>query len=318
MGRMIPGRKFAVMAAAAVLLAACSSGGGDTADSSASPAAGGGGPITIATTNFSETKILASMYQQVLEANGVDASIKELTTREVIVPALEKGEVQLTPEYLGSLTEFLNKEVNGADAEQLATGDADATFTAVTPLAEQQGLTLLTPSPAQDQNAFAVTADFASQNNLQTLTQLGEYSQANPITLGGPPECPKRPFCQPGLEQTYNVKVGSFVPLDAGGPLTIQALKQGKVNVGLVFSSSGSVAANDLVVLEDDKGLQTAENILPALYSPAVTDTITTALDKVSAALTTDELQLLNQQVEIDRQSPEKVATAFLEEKGLL
>ncbi len=315
---MIPGRKFAVMAAAAVLLAACSSGGGDTADSSASPAAGGGGPITIATTNFSETKILASMYQQVLEANGVDASIKELTTREVIVPALEKGEVQLTPEYLGSLTEFLNKEVNGADAEQLATGDADATFTAVTPLAEQQGLTLLTPSPAQDQNAFAVTADFASQNNLQTLTQLGEYSQANPITLGGPPECPKRPFCQPGLEQTYNVKVGSFVPLDAGGPLTIQALKQGKVNVGLVFSSSGSVAANDLVVLEDDKGLQTAENILPALYTPAVTDTITTALDKVSSALTTDELQQLNQQVEIDRQSPEKVATAFLQEKGLL
>ena len=315
---MIPGRKFAVMAAAAVLLAACSSGGGDTADSSASPAAGGGGPITIATTNFSETKILASMYQQVLEANGVDASIKELTTREVIVPALEKGEVQLTPEYLGSLTEFLNKEVNGADAEQLATGDPDATFTAVTPLAEQQGLTLLTPSPAQDQNAFAVTADFASQNNLQTLTQLGEYSQANPITLGGPPECPKRPFCQPGLEQTYNVKVGSFVPLDAGGPLTIQALKQGKVNVGLVFSSSGSVAANDLVVLEDDKGLQTAENILPALYTPAVTDTITTALDKVSSALTTDELQQLNQQVEIDRQSPEKVATAFLQEKGLL
>ncbi|MEI2785661.1 MAG: ABC transporter substrate-binding protein [Candidatus Nanopelagicales bacterium] len=315
---MIPGRKFAVLAAAAVLLTACSSGGGDTADSSASPAAGGGGPITIATTNFSETKILASMYQQVLEANGVDASIKELTTREVIVPALEKGEVQLTPEYLGSLTEFLNKEVNGADAEQLATGDADATFTAVTPLAEQQGLTLLTPSPAQDQNAFAVTADFASQNNLQTLTQLGEYSQANPITLGGPPECPKRPFCQPGLEQTYNVKVGSFVPLDAGGPLTIQALKQGKVNVGLVFSSSGSVAANDLVVLEDDKGLQTAENILPALYTPAVTDTITTALDKVSSALTTDELQQLNQQVEIDRQSPEKVATAFLQEKGLL
>lgn len=314
---MIPGRKFAVLAAAAVLLAACSSGGSD-ADSSASPAAGGGGPITIATTNFSETKILASMYQQVLQANGVDASIKELTTREVIVPALEKGEVQLTPEYLGSLTEFLNKEVNGADAEQLATGDADATFAAVTPLAEQQGLTLLTPSAAQDQNAFAVTADFASQNSLQTLTQLGEYSQANPITLGGPPECPKRPFCQPGLEQTYNVKVGSFVPLDAGGPLTIQALKQGKVNVGLVFSSSGSVAANDLVVLEDDKGLQTAENILPALSTPAVTDTITTALDKVSAALTTDELQQLNQQVEIDRQSPEKVATAFLQEKGLL
>lgn len=313
---MIRGRKIALMAAAAVVLAACSSGGGDSADPSASP--GGGGPITIATTNFSETKIIASMYQQVLEANGVQASIKELTTREVIVPALEKGEVQLTPEYLGSLTEFLNKEVNGADAEQLATGDAEATFEAVTPLAEQRGLTLLTPSPAQDQNAFAVTSDFATQNNLQTLTQLGEYSQQSPITLGGPPECPKRPFCQPGLEQTYNVKVGSFVPLDAGGPLTIQALNQGKVNVGLVFSSSGSVAANNLVVLEDDKGLQTAENILPALNTSAVTDTITEQLDNVSAALTTDELQQLNEQVEIDRQSPEKVATAFLQEKGLI
>lgn len=310
-------RKFALVAATAVVLAACSSGGGDTADSSASPGSGGG-PITIATTNFSETKIIASMYQQVLEANGVKASIKELTTREVILPALEKGEVQLTPEYLGSMTEFLNKQVNGTDAKQLATGDADTTFAAVTPLAQEQGLTLLTPSPAQDQNAFAVTQDFATQNNLQTLTQLGEYSQQNPITLGGPPECPKRPFCQPGLEQTYDVKVGSFVPLDAGGPLTIQALNQGKVNVGLVFSSSGSVAANNLVVLQDDKGLQTAENILPALYTPAVTDTITEQLNKVSAALTTDELQQLNQQVEIDRRSPQKVAQAFLEEKGLL
>jgi osmoprotectant transport system substrate-binding protein len=308
--------RLAALAAGAVLLAACSSGSGDA---ESSPSAGdGGGPITIATTNFSETKILASMYQQVLQANGVDASIKELTTREVIVPALESGEVQLTPEYLGSFTEFINKQVNGTDAEQLASGDEQATFDAVTPLAEQEQITLLTPSAAQDQNAFAVTQDFATQNNLQTLTQLGEYSQQNPITLGGPPECPKRPFCQPGLEQTYDVNVGSFVPLDAGGPLTIQALKQGKVNVGLVFSSSGSVQANELVVLEDDKGLQTAENITPALYTPAVTDTITEQLDKVSAALTTEELQQLNAQVEIDRQSPQKVAEQWLTEKGLL
>lgn len=309
--------RIAAFAAGAVMLAACSSGGGD-AGSSASPSGDAGGPITIATTNFSETKILASMYQQVLQANGVDASIKELTTREVIVPALEKGEVQLTPEYLGSFTEFINKQVNGADSEQLATGDAQATYDAVTPIAAEKDITLLTPSAAQDQNAFAVTNDFATQNNLQTLTQLGEYSQANPITLGGPPECPKRPFCQPGLEETYNVKVGSFVPLDAGGPLTIQALKQGKVNVGLVFSSSGSVQANDLVVLEDDKGLQTAENILPALYTPAVTDTITQSLDKVSAALTTEELQQLNAQVEIDRRSPQKVAEEWLQSKGLV
>jgi len=316
---MIPGRrtaKLALLAAAALVITGCSSDSGDSTDD-ASPG-GGGGPIVVATTNFSETKILASMYQQVLQANGVEASIKELTTREVIIPALQSGEVQLTPEYLGSLTEFLNKEANGADAPQVATGDAQATYTEAQTLAEPADLTLLEPSAAQDQNAFAVTQAFADQNGLSTLSELGTYSQQSPITLGGPPECPKRPFCQPGLEETYNVDVGSFVPLDAGGPLTIQALKQDKVNVGLVFSSSGSVAANDLVVLEDDKGLQTAENILPALYTPAVTDTITTALNEVSAALTTDELQQLNSQVEIDRQSPQKVAEQWLTEQGLL
>jgi osmoprotectant transport system substrate-binding protein len=316
---MIPGRrtaKLALLAAAALVITGCSSDSGDSTDG-ASPG-GGGGPIVVATTNFSETKILASMYQQVLQANGVEASIKELTTREVIIPALQQGEVQLTPEYLGSLTEFLNKEANGTDAAQIATGDAQATYAEAQKLAEPMDLTLLEPSAAQDQNAFAVTQAFADQNGLSTLSQLGTYSQQSPITLGGPPECPKRPFCQPGLEETYNVDVGSFVPLDAGGPLTIQALKQDKVNVGLVFSSSGSVAANDLVVLEDDKGLQTAENILPALYTPAVTDTITTALNEVSAALTTDELQQLNSQVEIDRQSPQKVAEQWLTEQGLL
>ncbi|HPE13439.1 MAG: ABC transporter substrate-binding protein [Actinobacteria bacterium] len=316
---MILGRrtaKLALLAAAALVITGCSSDSGDSTDD-ASPG-GGGGPIVVATTNFSETKILASMYQQVLQANGVEASIKELTTREVIIPALQSGEVQLTPEYLGSLTEFLNKEANGADAPQVATGDAQATYTEAQTLAEPADLTLLEPSAAQDQNAFAVTQAFADQNGLSTLSELGTYSQQSPITLGGPPECPKRPFCQPGLEETYNVDVGSFVPLDAGGPLTIQALKQDKVNVGLVFSSSGSVAANDLVVLEDDKGLQTAENILPALYTPAVTDTITTALNEVSAALTTDELQQLNSQVEIDRQSPQKVAEQWLTEQGLL
>jgi osmoprotectant transport system substrate-binding protein len=297
--------KIALLAAGALMMAACSSsdGGGEA---SASPSGDVGGPITIATTNFSETKILASMYQQVLESKGIDASIKELTTREVIIPALQEGEVQLTPEYLGSLTEYLNKSENGADAAQIATGDSEQTYAEAQKLAGSVDLTLLTPSAAQDQNSFAVTQDFAT------------YSQQSPITLGGPPECPKRPFCQPGLEETYDVKVGSFVPLDAGGPLTIQALKQGKVNVGLVFSSSGSVAANDLVVLEDDKGLQTAENILPALYTPAVTETITSALDAVSAALTTDELQQLNQQVEIDRRSPEKVAEEWLNTEGLL
>ncbi len=306
---------FALTAALGVALSGCSS--------SDESAAGGGSdaaaePIVIATTNFTETKILAEMYQQVLAKSGQPSSVKELTTREVIAPALEKGEVQLTPEYLGSLTEFLNKATNGADTEQVASGDVQATLTAARALSEPKSMTLLEPSAAQDQNAFAVTTDFATANSLTTLSELGAFSQTTPITLGGPPECPQRPFCQPGLESTYGVSVGSFVPLDAGGPLTIQALNQGKVDVGLVFSSSGSVTANDLVVLADDKQLQTAENIVPALYTPAVTDTITTALDSVSAVLTTDDLQTMNAAVEIDREDPATVASDYLTSKGLL
>jgi osmoprotectant transport system substrate-binding protein len=307
---------LALSAALGLTLTACSSDDG-AADGAASSGSGST-PIVIATTNFTETKILASMYEQVLEKAGQPAEVKELTTREVIAPALESGEVQLTPEYLGSLTEFLNKATNGPDAPQVASGDVAASFDAAQALAGPKNITLLEPSAAQDQNAFAVTGDFATANNLATLSDLAAFSQGSPITLGGPPECPQRPFCQPGLEEVYGVQVAEFLPLDAGGPLTIQAVNQGKVQVGLVFSSSGSVTANDLVVLADDKDWQTAENILPALHTPAVTEAITAALDSVSAVLTTDDLQALNAQVEIDREDPTAVATQYLASKGLL
>lgn len=308
--RLLPA--LALAAALGLSLAACSSGESGAGGASA-PA-----PVVIATTNFTETKILASMYAQVLEKAGQPAPVKELTTREVIAPALEKGEVQLTPEYLGSLTEYLNKATNGPDAPQIASGDVQASLAAAKGLAGPKNITLLEPSAAQDQNAFAVTKDFATAHGLATLSDLGTYSKGTPITLGGPPECPQRPFCQPGLERVYGVQVKQFVPLDAGGPLTIQAVDQGKVDVGLVFSSSGAVTANDLVILTDDREWQTAENILPALNTAAVTDTITKALDSVSAVLTTDELQALNAQVEIDRKDPQAVATQFLKDKGLL
>lgn len=309
--RLLPALALAV--ALALPLTACSSG-----DSGADGASASATPIVVATTNFTETKILAHIYQQVLVKAGQPAQVKELTTREVIAPALEKGEVQLTPEYLGSLTEYLNKAANGPDAAQVASGDVQATLAAARKLAEPKNITLLDPADAQDQNAFAVTKDFASTNDLTTLSDLGQFSAANPIKLGGPPECPKRPFCQQGLEQVYDVKVGKFVPLDAGGPLTIQAVQQGKVDVGTVFSSSAAVGANDLVILTDDKGWQTAENVLPALNTAAVNDTVTEVLDSVSAVLSTEDLQALNAQVEIDRRDPEAVATKYLQDKGLI
>jgi len=272
----------------------------------------------IATTNFSETNLISQMYLQAMVDRGYPAEIKQLGNREVIVPALRVGEVQITAEYLGSVTEFLNRRANGPDADQVASGNTEETFAAAKQLAAAQNITLLTPSPAQDQNAFAVTGDFARAHGLTTLSDLAAYSQENPVRLGAAPECPQRSFCLPGLESVYGVNVSEFVPLDAGGPLTIQAIRQGRVDFGVVFSSSGSVAGNDLVVLTDDKELQTAENIVPAVYSPAATEGITAVLDEVSAALTTEGLQEMNRQVEVLRKNPRLVAQEFLVESGII
>lgn len=310
--------------AVALTLAACggSSSGGSSATASStegtSAAPTAGGPITVGAFNFGESKILANMYAAALDAVGYDATVKELTNREVVQPALEKNEIQVVPEYLGTLTEFLNLKVNGPDATPLASGDVDATYAELQTLAESVGITVLTPSPAADQNAFAVTREFAEANGITTISELAEYSASNDVTLGGPPECPDRPFCQPGLEETYGMKVADFVSLDAGGPLTKQALAQGKIDVGLVFSSDGGVAAQDLVVLVDDKKLQTADNVVAAVNTQAVTPALTEALDAVNAALTTEDLIALNKAVDIDRDDPEDVALQWLADKGLV
>ncbi len=201
----------------------------------------GSGEVVIGAANFAENQTLAEIYATVLDAAGFNASTKTLGNRELYLPALQKGTIDVVPEYAGTVTEFLNKRENGANAEPVASGDLDATVQALEKLAAQVGLKFGEPSEAADQNAFAVTSAFAQEHDLQTLSDLGEACGGG-VVLGGPPECPHRPFCQPGLEDTYGVSVESFRALDAGGPLTKTALRQGKVAVGLVFSSDGELA----------------------------------------------------------------------------
>ena len=146
----------------------------------------------------------------------------------------------------------------------------------------------------------------------------GGGSVASRLTLGGPPECPKRPFCLPGLKETYGVEFADFKPLDVGGPLTVKALANGQIDVGLLFSTSSAIPDNNFVVLEDDKNLQTAENITPVVRSEVLDDSITQQLNAVSAALDTDTITELNGRVELDREDPADVAADFLEQEGLL
>jgi osmoprotectant transport system substrate-binding protein len=140
---------------------------------------------------------------------------------------------------------------------------------------------------------------------------------ASTLTLGGPPECPTRPFCAVGLKDTYGVVFGSFKPLDIGGPLTVAALDSGSIDVGLLFSTSSVISDKGWVVLEDDKHLQQADNIVPVVRQAVVNDEITSLLNAISAALTTENITALNKQVEIDKKDPADVAGAFLDDKGL-
>lgn len=200
---------------------------------------GGKGKVVVGAANFSENQILANIFVDVLKAAGFDASVKPVTSRDVYGPALEAGQLQVMAEYAGTFTEYFNKKANGADAAPAASSDLQATVTALRGFAEKKGLKILEPAEAADQNAFAVTKTFAEANDLHTLSDLKSYKGS--LVLGGPPECPTRPFCQAGLEKTYGLTFASFVALDAGGPLTKTALKQGKVQLGLVFSSDGSL-----------------------------------------------------------------------------
>ncbi|MGY1820633.1 glycine betaine ABC transporter substrate-binding protein [Geodermatophilus sp. SYSU D00079] len=206
----------------------------------------GSGPIAVGGANFTESTILANVYADVLTAAGFDASVREVGNRELYLPALISGsEIQVFPEYLATLAETLNRQVNGPDATQeapVASSDPQETLTAVQPLVEQVGLVLGEPSQAADQNAFAVTQAFADQVGVATLSELADACGDGSLVLGGPTECPERPFCQPGLEETYGLQFAEFRELDSGGPLTKAALQQGEISVGLVFSSDGALA----------------------------------------------------------------------------
>jgi osmoprotectant transport system substrate-binding protein len=201
---------------------------------------GGHGTIVVAAADFSESVALANVYAAVLTKAGFDTSVKELTSREMLEPALESGAVQVTPEYAATLTTFLAGKEKQPDVR--ASNEIGQTMAALRPLAERRGLTVLDPSVATNQNAFAVTKETADSLGVKTLSDLAAKC-AGGVTFGGPPECPQRPFCQPALEKTYSLKITQFSALDADGPLTRQALKQGRVTLAEVFSSDADVVS---------------------------------------------------------------------------
>jgi osmoprotectant transport system substrate-binding protein len=293
-------RLVAALALAAGVLAACSSGGGAK-----------GTPITVASFGFSESEVLAQVYGQALQHAGAKVTYKlKLGNREVVAPALEKGDIDLVPEYLGNYLGYL-------DPKQTSGMPADQALTALQAAAKAKGLTVTKASSAADGDVLAVTKDFAQKNGLTTISDLKKV--AGTLALAGPSECETRQTCLLGLRSTYGLTV-TFLSTgqDAGGPITKAALNDNKAQVARLFSSDTDVAAGGkYVVLQDDKSFQQAGNVVPVIRTSKATAKVVEVLDKVSAALTTEELIALNKQTDVDKLDPADVAAAFVKAKGL-
>jgi osmoprotectant transport system substrate-binding protein len=206
-------------------------------------AKGPGGKIVVGAANFSENQTLAELYKIALNAAGYTATTQTIGNRELYEPALEKNQIQVVPEYAATLTEFLNGKVNGASPPPQASSDLSATVTALKADGNKLGLTFGDASQAADENAYAVTKATADKYSLKTLSDFAAKCSGKSSVLGGPAECPQRPFCQPGLESKYGISFGEFKSLDSGGTLTKTALTSGQVTIGLVFSSDAALAS---------------------------------------------------------------------------
>ncbi|MFG2925902.1 ABC transporter substrate-binding protein [Streptomyces sp. NPDC048305] len=303
-------------------LAAC---GGDSLEKEGgsdkgSGAGSGKGSLVVGAAGFTESKVLAELYAQILGDAGYDTSITTVKNRELYEPSLEKGEIDVVPEYAATLAEFLNAKVNGApEAEKnpVASGDVTATVAALEKLATPLGLKVLPAGDAVDQNAFAVSKEFAEKNDLRTLSDLGDSKIKVKIAAGD--ECEVRPFCAPGLKKTYGIDVTGIDPKGVGTPQSKQAVKDGKDQLVLTTTTDAVLDSYGLVFLEDDKKLQNADNVLPVLNAKdAGAPEIAEALGKLTGVLTTEDLAELNRKVDAERAKPADAAADYLRSKGLI
>jgi len=274
-----------VTAAVAVLgLTAC--GGSSNPLSSGSPPSSGasGGSITIGSGNFAESRLLAEVYAAALTAKGVTVT-KHLNigSREVYFPALKDGSIDLIPDYSGTLLQYLNKSATQVTSDEVYTALKQTLPT---------GLSALDQAAAQDKDAIVVTKATADQYHLKSITDIAPV--CSKLTFGGPPELQTRPDGLPGFKSHYNCVFGSFKALDAGGPLTVAALKNGNVQAADIFTTDSSIPTNGWIILDDPKNNFAAQNVVPIINTSKDNATVSAALNAVQAKLDTATLAQLD------------------------
>jgi osmoprotectant transport system substrate-binding protein len=324
-------RPLATALAAGLLLATSACAGDDLddkADNSSTPApsssapadespsaAAGGGPVTIASQSFPEAALVASMYEQLLTAKGYQPEVKLVDSRDGYMATFPKS-VDIVPEYVGGIVNFLNSRENGDSAKPLEAGDGAELASDGAELLDGAGITLLDVSPATDTNAFFVTKDYAEKNDVDALSDL----EGDSVKLAAAPDCEGRLDCEGGLSDEYGIDVTEVLPLGYASDQTYQAVIDGEAELGETSTTDGTLESQGLVVLDDDKQIQPAQNLVPAVSTefldanPGLAD----ILNPLMQALTTEKLTELNARVSVNREKAEDVAKDFLTESGLL
>ncbi len=304
--RMHRNRAIGAGVIAFALLAGACGDSGDDAGSREGP------EIIVGIQDFGESAILAEIYAGALESDGFSTSTQAVGGfRDLELGAFSAGDINLAPEYAASMLEFLNENAGEA------TGDATATTDLLNERLAEIDLVALEPSEAVDTNAFVITQETSDSLGITSLSDLA--ANGADLRLGGPADCETNPFCMPGLQRDYDLDLsGSFQPLD-GGPITVQALEAGEIDVAVLFSTSGVIADRGFVLLEDDRNMLAADNVVPVLtvaLRDAYGDDLVARLNDVSSRLTTADLTELNRRFDIDNEDADDIADDWLEANG--
>ncbi|WP_105973427.1 ABC transporter substrate-binding protein [Streptomyces geranii] len=306
--RALLGGLFA--AASVPALAACA--GGITSLDEGSGSSGGGsgssaGGLTIGTANFTENQVLGYLYAAVLGAAGVKTKVRpNLGSREILIPAMKSGDIDLLPEYQGALLHYVAPKATATEE-----GEMQNALTIALPA----GLQVLPYGMAEDSDAFVVTRETATKYGLTSLADLKK--QNGKLVIGAAAEVKTREVGVVGLKEVYGVEFKEFKSLDSSGPLVKGALKKGDVDVANMFTTDTDILDNGWVILTDPKNLIPGQHIVPLIADRKADSKVRKALAELGNVLTTADLTELNREVDKDKKDPEDVANAYAKEKGL-
>ena len=287
--------RSAVLVVSALVLAAC----GSTAPVPGDPPS----TIRLASYDFPEHQILTEVYAEALRRAELPVSVQHgIGTREVVAPALQQGVVDVVVEYLGTALAFVEP---GSDRLPEEPADMHAALARVL---DGRDIAVLRPARAQDQNGFAVTTAFVRREGVRRLSELRPL--ASELVFGGPAECPERPYCLRGLRAVYGLEFARVETMPSRAA-TVEALLAGEIDVGLLETTSARLVGAPVLLLEDDRSLQPAENVVPLVREEVLArwgPEVRAALDDVSARLTTQDLVRLNRWVELEGAAPAEAA----------